>query len=218
MHSVRGAAVKTIICFGDSNTWGADPAAPRRFDPDVRWTGVLAESLGSGYRVIEEGLNGRTTIIDDIVEPNRNGLSYLVPCIDSHHPFDLIVIMLGTNDLKFRHHRQPADIAQSVALLANTVKDTRFGPDDRSPEVLIVCPPPIGKLGDLAGIFEGAVEKSLELPSYYEWAARWTGSGYLNAGEFIRSSDDDGVHFDAEDHSKLGVAIATKIRNMIETD
>ncbi len=208
--------MKSIICYGDSNTWGANPADPGRFEFDIRWTGILANELGAGYRVIEEGLNGRTTVIDDIVEPHRNGLTYLVPCIDSHHPFDLIVIMLGTNDLKFRHHRQPADIAQSVALLADTVKNSRFGPGENSPAVLIVCPPPIGKLGDLGGIFSGAVEKSLELPLFYEWAARRTGSGYLNAGEFIRSSDADGVHFDPEEHTRLGNAVANKVREMLE--
>ena len=208
--------MKRVICYGDSNTWGADPANPGRFDADVRWTGVLAQALGDDYQIIEEGLNGRTTIIDDPVEPHRNGLTYLVPCIDSHHPFDLIIIMLGTNDLKFRHHRRPADIAQSVALLANTVQDTRFGPEGASPNVLIVCPPPIAKLGALAGIFEGALGKSLELPPYYEWAARWTGSAFLNAGDFIRSSDDDGVHFDRADHSKLGQAIAVKVRELLE--
>ncbi len=207
--------MKTIICYGDSNTWGADPAKPGRFAPDVRWTGVLADRLGAGYRVIEEGLNGRTTVVDDPVEPNRNGLTYLVPCIDSHHPFDLIAIMLGTNDLKLRLDRQPADIANSLALLANTVRSTQFGPDGGRPQVLIICPPPIGKLGDLGGVFAGSVEKSLELPRWYEWAARWTGSGYLNAGDYIRSSDADGVHFDPDDHRKLGEAVAGKVREML---
>jgi len=207
--------VKTIVCYGDSNTWGADPAGDSRFGPDVRWTGVLAQLLGPGFHVIEEGLNGRTTIVNDPVEPNRNGLTYLIPCIDSHHPFDLITIMLGTNDLKFRHNRQPADIAQSVALLANTVRATEFGPDETRPQVLIICPPPIGKLGDLGGIFEGSIEKSRQLARHYEWAARWTGSGFLNAGDVIRSSDADGVHFDAADHAKLANAVALKVREML---
>lgn len=210
--------MKTVICYGDSNTWGADPAKPGRFDADVRWTGVLARELGPAFRIIEEGLNGRTTVIDDVVEPHRNGLDYLIPCIDSHHPFDLIVIMLGTNDLKFRHNRQPADIAQSVTLLANTVKDSRFGPDGASPQVLIVCPPPIGKLGDLGGIFAGSVEKSREMPSFYEWAARWTQSAFLDAGTVIRSSDADGVHFDPDDHARLGCAIAEKVRELLNDD
>jgi lysophospholipase L1-like esterase len=207
--------MKSIICYGDSNTWGADPSNPQRFAPDVRWTGVLANQLGSGYRIIEEGLNGRTTVIDELGEANRNGLTYLLPCIDSHHPFDLIVIMLGTNDVKYRHNRQAADIADSVSLLADIVRSSAFGPGGAAPAVLIVCPPPIGKLTDLDGIFAGAAEKTLQMPRYYEWAARRTDSGFLNAGEHIRSSDADGVHFDAENHEKLGIAVANKIREML---
>jgi lysophospholipase L1-like esterase len=176
---------------------------------------VLAAQLGAEYRVIEEGLNGRTTVVDDVVEPNRNGLSYLIPCIDSHHPFDLIAIMLGTNDLKFRLNRQPADIAQSVLLLAETVKRSHFGPGGRQPAVLIICPPPIGKLTALDGIFAGSVEKSRELPRYYAWAAERSGSGFLDAGTVIRSSDHDGVHFEAEEHAKLGSAVAQVVREML---
>lgn len=207
--------MKSIICYGDSNTWGADPSNPERFGHNVRWTGVLAGQLGADYRVIEEGLNGRTTVIDELGEPNRNGLTYLVPCIDSHHPFDLIVIMLGTNDVKFRHNRQAADIAESVSLLADIVRSSRYGPGGTAPEVLIVCPPPIGNLTDLDGIFAGSAEKTLQMPKYYEWAARRTGSGYLNAGDFIQSSDADGVHFDEENHAKLGIAVARKVWEML---
>jgi lysophospholipase L1-like esterase len=127
----------------------------------------------------------------------------------------LIIIMLGTNDSKFRHNRTAADIAESVSLLADVVKRSGFGPEGSAPEVLIVCPPPIGKLGDLDGIFAGSEEKTRQMPRYYEWAARRTDSGYLNAGDFIHSSDADGVHFDAEDHRKLGVAIAGKVLGML---
>jgi lysophospholipase L1-like esterase len=214
-HCSKGEYVKSVICYGDSNTWGADPSNPERFAHDVRWTGVLASQLGPEFRVIEEGLNGRTTVIDELGAPDRNGLTYLWPCIDSHHPFDLMIIMLGTNDVKLRHNREAADIAESVSLLADIVRSSAFGPGGANPEVLIVCPPPIGKLTDLDGIFAGAAEKTRAMPRYYEWAARRTGSSYLNAGEFIRSSDADGVHFDAEDHRKLGIVVAAKVRSML---
>jgi len=87
---------KTIVCFGDSNTWGFDPASGERFPADVRWPGVLRAQLGGGYQVIEEGLNGRTTTVDDPLQPHRNGLTYLPPCLESHKPLDLVTIMLGT--------------------------------------------------------------------------------------------------------------------------
>ena len=91
--------MKTILCFGDSNTWGYNPENGQRFGPEERWTGILRNSLGEDYRVIEEGLNGRTTLWDDPIAGFKNGLDYLMPCLESHMPFDLITIMLGTNDL-----------------------------------------------------------------------------------------------------------------------
>jgi lysophospholipase L1-like esterase len=208
--------VKTIVCYGDSNTWGADPAGNGRFDHTTRWPGVMAGLLGEGYRVIEEALNGRTTIVDDPISPNRNGLTYLMPCLDSHHPFDLVTIMLGTNDLKFRLNRTAADIGESVMLLAETARNTPFGPDESRPKVLIICPPPVALLTDLDGMFVGAVEKSLELPRYYELAAKWAQCDFLNAGDIIRSSDLDGIHFEASEHAKLGQAVAVKVRQMLE--
>lgn len=208
--------VKRIVCYGDSNTWGADPAGNGRFDEETRWTGVMSGLLGAGYRVIEEGLNGRTTIIDDQIELYRNGLTYLRPCIDSHHPFDLITIMLGTNDLKFRHNRSAADIAQSVSLLATIARESSFGPDESHPQVLIICPPPVAKLTDYDGMFAGSVEKSREMARYYELAAKWSKSEFLNAGDYIRSSDLDGIHFEASEHAKLGKAVAEKVRSMLE--
>ena len=84
--------MKTILCFGDSNTWGYNPSNQQRFGQDVRWTGVLQNKLGVGFRIIEEGLNGRTTVWDDPIEGFKNGMNYLIPCMESHKPFDLITI------------------------------------------------------------------------------------------------------------------------------
>ena len=120
--------MKTVLCYGDSNTWGFDPATRTRFPPHVRWTGVLGQRLGDGYQVIEEGLNGRTTRWDDPIEPDRNGLAYLRPCVESHQPLDLIVIMLGTNDLKRRFDLSASDIAQSAAGVAEMGRRFAYTP------------------------------------------------------------------------------------------
>lgn len=63
--------MKNVMCFGDSNTYGYDPAGMRdgtavRYAQDVRWCGVAQRDLGEGWHVIEEGLNGRTTVRDDM--------------------------------------------------------------------------------------------------------------------------------------------------------
>ncbi len=103
--------MKTILCYGNSNTWGAVLGTGERYAPFIRWTGVLAQELGAMYRVIEEGPNGRTTLWDDPIEGYKNGKEYLIPCLESHRPIDLVVMMLGTNDLKIRFSVPAYDIA-----------------------------------------------------------------------------------------------------------
>jgi lysophospholipase L1-like esterase len=207
--------MRTIVCFGDSNTWGADPAAPRRFAPDVRWTGVLARELGEGCRVIEEGLNGRTTNLDDTIEVHRNGRTYLLPCLESHAPFDLITIMLGTNDLKARFGRSASDIAQSATALAGIARLSASGPDGSRPRVLLMAPPPVARLSLLGEMFAGSEEKSHRFAHFYREYAAWHDVDFLDAGAVIRSSDVDGIHFDPEEHGKLGIAVAARVREIL---
>ena len=107
--------MKTILCYGDSNTWGYDPVSQDRYPPTQRWVSVLARELGPEYQVIAEGLNGRTTVWPDPVEgEHKNGKAYLLPCLESHHPLDLVVLMLGTNDLKHRFGLSAWDIARAA--------------------------------------------------------------------------------------------------------
>jgi lysophospholipase L1-like esterase len=115
---VCSAVVKTIMCYGDSNTWGCIPLTglepPRRYAPAQRWPGVLRRELGDGYWIVEEGLNGRTTVWDDPLEPFRSGKELLVPCLMTHQPIDLMIVMLGTNDLKGRFGVGARDIAAGL--------------------------------------------------------------------------------------------------------
>lgn len=207
--------MKTIVCFGDSNTWGYDPATKGRFAPDTRWTGVLQATLGDGYRVIEEGLNGRTTTVDDPITPYRNGRDYLPPCLESHAPVDLITIMLGTNDLKERFRRSASDIAESAGVLASMAKLSGCGPAGGAPQVLLIAPPPVATLTDFAEMLEGAEEKSKRFAHFYQKRAERLGVHFLDAGSVIRSSDLDGIHFEAAEHAKLGRAVAEKIRSIL---
>jgi lysophospholipase L1-like esterase len=210
-----GERMKTIVCFGDSNTWGADPAGSGRLAPDVRWTGVLGAQLGADYRIIEEGLNGRTTTVDDPIYPYLNGLSYLPACLASHAPFDLITIMLGTNDLKVRFNRTASDIAESAAYLAQVAARSASGIGGKPPEVLLIAPPAVTTLDKYGEMFDGAIEKSNTFPRYYEALAGWEPVEFFDAGSVIRCSDLDGIHFDAAEHGKLGAAVAVKIRSIL---
>src|SRR5262245_55715080 len=71
----RRRPLRTVLCFGDSNTHGQIPGRGplERYRRDQRWGGVLEKNLGPGWQVIEEGLSGRTTVRDDPIEgPHKN--------------------------------------------------------------------------------------------------------------------------------------------------
>ncbi len=198
--------MKVIVCYGDSNTWGADPGGGRH-GFDERWPGVLRNALGDGYWVIEEGLNGRTTVWEDPIEEHKSGKAYLVPCIETHKPFDLIAVMLGTNDTKQRFSLHADDIAAGLETLVKIILRSDAGPDGRAPEVLVIAPPPIARLTQYAGMFTGARDKSRHLAALYERVAALHGCHYFDAGRVIASSDVDGIHFAAPEHRSLGNAL-----------
>jgi lysophospholipase L1-like esterase len=208
--------MKTILCFGDSNTWGWNPATLSRYGRDERWTGVLRNQLGEGYLIIEEGQNGRTTVWDDPIEGHKNGAAYLPACLESHHPLDLVIIMLGSNDLKTRFSVPACDIAASAGVLVDIAQKSGFGPDDGPPQVLLMAPPPLARLSDFAEMFEGSVEKSRLLGPRYRQIAEEYGCHFLDTGQIIVSSDVDGVHLDPGEHEKLGKAVAAKVRNIFD--
>ena len=135
--------MRTLLCFGDSNTWGYIPGSNgRRFPREARWPVRLQAALGEAWEVVAEGLSGRTATMDSPVAEGRNGLPYLVPCLLSHAPVDLLVIFLGTNDVGERFALPERDVARSVGRLIKVARTAEAGPDGAAPEILIVCPPP----------------------------------------------------------------------------
>jgi lysophospholipase L1-like esterase len=206
--------MKTILCFGDSNTWGYNPLNGERYSREDRWPGILAKETGGQYHIIEEGLNGRTTVFDDPIEPRRNGLKYLVPCLESHRPLDLIILMLGTNDLKLRFSVSARDVGKGIRVLIDTILQSGSGPDEGLPEILLVCPAPFEKLTEKAETFEGAEEKSRRLAGHYTQVAEEYQIHFLDAGEVIQSSPIDGFHLEVSEHHKLGLAIAECVRKI----
>ncbi len=208
--------MRTILCYGDSNTWGFEPGTMARYPEGVRWTGVLKGELGEGYRVVEEGLNARTTLRDDPVEgAHKNGKPYLYPCLESHKPIDLVTLMLGTNDLKERFRASASDIAQGAGILADLILGSRFGPDGGAPKVLLMAPPPLGRLTDFAQTFEGGPAKSRKFSSHYRRYAERYGCEFLDASECVVSSDVDGIHLEAGEHRKLGEAVAARVLEIL---
>jgi len=203
-----------VLCFGDSLTWGWNPVDRGRYPFEKRWTGILQKELGINFHIIEEGLNGRTTIWDDPVEGEKNGKKYLVPCLESHKPLDLVIIMLGTNDLKLRFNKSAFEIAAAADSLAQIVQKSRTGRNYQSPEVLLISPPPLGKLTNWEEMMEGGYEKSKKLAQYYEMFAKDNQYHFLNAGEFVKTSDLDGLHWEEGENLKFGKAIADKVKQL----
>ncbi len=182
----------------------------------TRWTRVLGKALGSAYEVIEEGLNGRTTVWDDPIEGYKSGKDYLIPCLESHRPLDLVVILLGTNDLKLRFSLSAYDVAEGVRVLVGIVQGSLAGVNGLSPQVLLLAPPPTTTLSEYAEMFAGAEEKSLKFSSYFARIAQEMGCAFLDTGTVIVSSPLDGIHFEAGEHRKLGQAVALKVRELME--
>jgi lysophospholipase L1-like esterase len=202
--------MKTIICFGDSNTWGADPQQGRRFNMQQRWPGVLRNMLGADFLVIEEGMCGRTAVYDDPVEGYQSGRNYLVPCLQSHTPADLVIIMLGMSDLKKYFSLPVCDIAKGVGVLADLVRKANYPGGYQAPQTLLIAPPPILEAGRFKDMFAGGAEKSQKFGVSYQDIAAASGCHFLDAGKIISSSPVDGIHFDAREHAKLGTAVADK--------
>jgi lysophospholipase L1-like esterase len=215
-HAAEGAA-KRIMIYGDSNTWGYIPVesgTTTRYPADVRWPGVLQAALGTGYEVIDEGLSARTTDIPDPTLPHitgagLDGSAYLSPAIASHLPLDLVVIMLGTNDVKKMFDRSPLRIA---------LGKSGVGTSYPAPKVLVLAPPPLGKLApeSRAERFAGGVEKTKAMPAYYEAIAKAAGADFLDVGKLTSTDGVDGVHFTAGAHKAIGTGVAEKVKAILQ--
>jgi lysophospholipase L1-like esterase len=208
--------MKRILCYGDSNTWGYDPLTLDRFDEHTRWTRVLSKSLGGDFEIIEEGLNGRTTVWDDPIEGYKSGKDYLIPCLESHKPLDLVIILLGTNDLKLRFGLSAYDVAEGARVLVGIAQGSLTGVSGGSPQVLLLAPPPTTMLSEYAEMFAGAEQKSLKFSTYFARIAQEMGCAFLDTGTVIVSSPLDGIHFEAGEHRKLGQAVALKVKELLE--
>ncbi|MCP8689459.1 SGNH/GDSL hydrolase family protein [Marinobacterium sedimentorum] len=208
--------MKTVLCFGDSNTWGHRPDGSGRYALDERWPGVMEAVLGEGFRVLVEGLGGRTTVHDDPIDgAHLNGLNYLTPCLASQKPVDLVVIMLGTNDLKHRFSVLADDIARAAGRLVERVQGSDAGPQGAAPAVLLVAPAPILEVGAVGTRFTGGRIKSQLFSTTYAAVADELGCHFLDAGNHIVSSQIDGIHLDLDAHLELGKVIAKHVREIL---
>ncbi len=206
--------MKRILCYGDSNTWGFIPLTAERYPQDIRWTGVMQKALGTRFQVIEEGLNGRTTVWNDPHSDGRNGREYLLPCLDSHMPLDLVILMLGTNDLKPKFSATATDIAEGAGFLGRLILLSKAGIQYRAPKLILAAPPAILEPTAYGEAFEGGAEKSRKFALAYKRVADELGCVFVDAGSHIQSSKLDGIHLEADEHAKLGMAMASLVQKV----
>lgn len=210
--------MKTIICFGDSNTFGYNPRTAGRFPEAIRWPRILQNELGDDYRVIEEGLNGRTTVFEDATEPGRSGIDYIRPCLMTNRPVDLVIVMLGTNDLKQRYMLTSDDLRRAMYALIRQIQTTDFGPRYPVPEVLLVAPPALrqGKVPDMRAAFQAEAEAlSEQFGDLYREVAEARECYFLNGDDVTATGQTDGVHLEEEGHELLAEALVDPVREIL---
>lgn len=210
--------MKRILCYGDSNTYGYNPENEGRYPKEIRWTGLLAHLLGEEYEIIEEGLNNRTTTLEPEVEPWRSGMYYLEPCLRSHIPLDLFVLMLGSNDMKVCFGQTEETIGLHIRELIREIKRILElkNPPKRHCKILLISPILISehiRNADYANEFGGlsAVAFSEKLSEVYRQIAREEGCEFLNGPECADPSSIDGLHLDPAGHRQMAEAVARKI-------
>ena len=209
---------KTVLCYGDSNTYGFNPRTALRYRESVRWPGVLRELLGKGYTVIEEGCNGRTTVFDDPLEGWKNGLDYLKPCLNSHKPVDIVVLMLGSNDLKKCFGASAEEIADGAGTLVDTIREFLPLKQGYAPTVILVAPPLIGPGIERSpfryAFDESAIARSKEFAREYRRVAEAKGCVFFDAATVAAASETDSLHLTPESHKALAEAICGVIRGL----
>ena len=214
--------MKQILCYGDSNTWGHNPdctsLADLRYPYAVRWTSRLEALFGEGCRVLAQGLCGRTISFDDPVDDGKNGLKYYPICLESAMPVELVIFMLGTNDVRPLFHAPAEEIARGMERLGVLTERISRDCGQKTPDILIVAPAPVGEQveeGEFAGIYDRtSAEKSRRLPALYQAAADRHGWGFLNAGDVVGELGRDYVHLSALGHEKLAGAIFEQVKDL----
>jgi len=200
--------MKSILCYGDSNTWGYAPGAGERFSWDRRWPGILQQSLGNTFNIIEAGLNGRTTAFDDPAKAGCNGLTSLGPVLESCPLLDMVILMLGTNDLKYHLGVSATETAQGIERLVEIIETHSTRATQDAPQILIVSPPGIHAGSLTSGpLFRGAMKKWREFPRLFAEVAHKKGCHFLDAAQFVNPSPVDGVHLDEQGHLRLAQVI-----------
>lgn len=205
-----------ILCYGDSNTFGFKPEhTDDRYDTNTRWTCLLQQKLGQPYNIIEDGLCGRTTNIQDELYPERNGKIQLLNCLQNYKSIDIVLLYLGTNDLNNRFRRNAFDISNAISELIEMIKESN---NTKMSKILLVSPTiildNIINVEDNFGFDEISSKDSKELSKYYKKIADKYGCYFFDAASIVKPSIIDCIHLNEEGHKQLADALFHAIKNI----
>ena len=198
---------KSILCFGDSNTWGYHPKDGSRYPHEFRWTGRLQTALGSNYHIIEEGLNGRTTCINEQERLMRSSKDILSVLLESHRPLSHVILMIGTNDLKTHFQRTAQNIADDLSDLCALIGDHPMFVDQR-PKLILAAPTgPDETCDQLPEWFKNTHPKWQALLTLLPRVAQNYGARYLATETIMEMKFQDGLHWSDEQHKDFATAV-----------
>ena len=195
-----------ILCYGDSNTWGLNPVTGLRFSENERWAGVLRDSLGEGFEIIEDGMNGR-----DVLGVNGDFRA----AVERNSPLDVIIIFLGINDIFMDREIQTGLIIEGVKDIIKTARDRELKAGLYTPEIILISAVPVSSTREDSGFFEIEAEKVRRYSDELQRLSGLEGCGFIDSGKIISASEYDGIHFDAGEHRKLGMFVSDYIRTFL---
>ena len=207
--------MKEILCFGDSNTWGYDGESRKRLPWGVRWTSLLQEKLNKEeYRVIEEGLCGRTTVFEDPLRDGRKGTALLPTLLETHAQVDVITLMLGTNDCKTVFGASADVIGKGITRLLDQIQE--YAPKAK---ILLISPIYLGEkvwqVGYDQEFSRESVTVSRDLQSVYEKIAAVRHISFLPAAPYVHCCDADQEHLNAAGHKEFAEVVYRKVQELL---
>lgn len=209
--------MQTILCYGDSLTWCFDPENWQRYEYKFRWTTILEKSLGENFRVIPEGLNGRTTCFDHPFIPDRSGKVQFGLTLETHAPVDLVIVMLGINDMIKYLNVSAEDSAKGLFPYYRTIFESTWGPDEKASKLLIVAPPALGNITPFMKMwYDGKEEESKRLAHYYKILCEEFEIPFMDSNEFVKADGSDGVHMSKESNKIFGEKLAEVVKKILK--
>jgi lysophospholipase L1-like esterase len=208
--------LKNIFCYGDSITWGFDPDTWARYEYADRWTSVLQDKLGDEYFVTVNALQGRTTAWEHPFLPLRNGRDHLMMLLESNAPLDLVIVMLGTNDIISMLKLSAEESSSGMLSLIRIIYQSLSGPDGKIPKIMIISPPVIGNLsGFMSLYYNSRKDESKKLADYHKTFSEQFGCSFINSNDFIKVCEPDGLHISRDSQKILGLKVAEEVKKIL---